>query len=492
MRIRSYTITAALYFLLLVAIPTNASSVEEKCGPGRIANDTGICSESGSVLIPFSATVPNPSLIPPGQKKADQSRMLNKPAPVPKSMTPFAVYLFWGEGCPHCEQEKQFLAELKKELPLMEVRDFEVWHDKQNADFFSRMLSSQGMRLTGVPVTFVDDRAFTGFSALSKPAIEDAIRKCRDVPCTDPGDKLTISDAGTAQTPLAKEVSGDEDNEIPAPDASVDIPLLGRIDARNASLPITTIVIAGLDSFNPCAFFVLFSLLGLLVHAGSRSRMLLIGGVFVFFSGTVYFLFMAAWLNLFLVMKQVSLITAAAGCLSVVIAAINIKDFVVFKRGVSLSIPDSAKPGLFTRMRRLIRVQSLPSVLLGTTVLALAANSYELLCTAGFPMVFTRILTLQHLTLAAYYWYLVLYNIVYVIPLFIIVLIFSFTLGSKKLTEWQGRVLKLVSGTMMLGLGMVLLVSPALLNNPGISLLLLAGSLTLSLITAAITKKLLL
>jgi hypothetical protein len=248
---------------------------------------------------------------------------------------------------------------------------------------------------------------------------------------------------------------------------------------------------AGLDSFNPCAFFVLFSLLGLLAHGGSRSRMLLIGGVFIFFSGAIYFLFMAAWLNLFLVMKQVSLITTAAGCVSVVIAAINIKDFVVFKRGVSLSIPDSAKPRLFDRMRRLIRVQSLSSVLLGTTVLALAANSYELLCTAGFPMVFTRILTLQHLTLAAYYGYLALYNVVYVTPLFIIVLIFSFTLGSKKLTEWQGRVLKLVSGTMMLGLGVVLLVSPALLNNPGISVLLLAGSLTLSLITAAITKKLL-
>jgi len=100
------------------------------------------------------------------------------------------------------------------------------------------------------------------------------------------------------------------------------------------SLPVITLVIAGLDSFNPCAFFVLFSLLGLLIHAQSRKKMFLIGSVFVFFSGFIYFLFMAAWLNLFLVMGQVEIITKIAGSVAVVIAAINIKDFFIFKKGV--------------------------------------------------------------------------------------------------------------------------------------------------------------
>jgi len=235
---------------------------------------------------------------------------------------------------------------------------------------------------------------------------------------------------------------------------------------------------------------VLLSLLGLLVHARSRNMMLLIGLVFVFFSGFVYFLFMAAWLNLFLVMGQVAIITTVAGVVSVIIAAINIKDFFLFKQGVSLSIPDSAKPGLFDRMRRLMRATSMISILAGTTVLAIVANSYELLCTAGFPLVFTRILTLQNLPAATYYLYLMFYNIVYVVPLLIIVVVFTATLGSRKLSEWQGRVLKLVSGSMMLGLGIVLLADPSLLSSLLTSLGVLSAAIVLSLIVATVTRRL--
>jgi hypothetical protein len=270
----------------------------------------------------------------------------------------------------------------------------------------------------------------------------------------------------------------------------VDIPFLGTLDARSSSLPMLTLFIAGMDSFNPCAFFVLLSLLGLLVHARSRNKMLLVGGVFVFFSGFIYFLFMAAWLNLFLVMGHVAVITTIAGVVSIIIAAINIKDFFLFKQGMSLSIPDSAKPRLFDRMRKLMRSTSLLSILAGTTVLAIVANSYELLCTAGFPMVFTRILTLNNLPASSYYLYLVLYNIVYVVPLSIIVVMLTVTLGSRKLSEHQGRVLKLVSGTMMLGLGCVLLANPALLNNVMISFFLLAGALGASLFVATVTRRL--
>jgi hypothetical protein len=235
---------------------------------------------------------------------------------------------------------------------------------------------------------------------------------------------------------------------------------------------------------------VLLSLLGILVHARSRNRMLLIGLVFVFFSGFIYFLFMAAWLNLFLVMGQVAILTTVAGAVSVIIAAINIKDFFLFKQGMSLSIPDNAKPGLFDRMRRLMRATSLFSILAGATVLAVVANSYELLCTAGFPLVFTRILTLQHLPAATYYLYLMFYNIVYVVPLLIIVVVFTVTLGSRKLSEWQGRVLKLVSGSMMLGLGIVLLVDPALLSSLLTSLGVLSAAIVISLIVATVTRRL--
>jgi hypothetical protein len=131
-------------------------------------------------------------------------------------------------------------------------------------------------------------------------------------------------------------------------------------------------------------------------------------------------------------------------------------------------------------MRGLVSADHLGAMLLGTVALALAANSYELLCTAGFPMVYTRALTLNDLPSAAYYGYLALYNLVYVLPLLAIVLVFTFTLGSRKLSEDQGRVLKLLSGLMMLGLGGVMLVRPDLLASPLVGVTLLGVALVVT------------
>lgn len=198
---------------------------------------------------------------------------------------------------------------------------------------------------------------------------------------------------------------------------------------------------------------------------------------------------MAAWLNLFLIIGHITAITAAAGIIAVVFAVINIKDFIAFQKGISLTISNTSKVKLFDRMRNLLKSTSWISIILGTVILAICANLYELLCTAGFPMVFTRILTLHNLPVLNYYLYIVLYNIIYVIPLIAIVTIFL--AGSKKrnISEWQGRVLKLISGVMMLELGAILLLKPSLLNSVFVSLIMLLAALVISLLGTLYAKR---
>ena len=271
--------------------------------------------------------------------------------------------------------------------------------------------------------------------------------------------------------------------------SKVDLPLVGEVDASAMSLPALTVILAGMDSFNPCAFFVLLFLLSLLIHSGSRARMLLIGGCFILMSGVVYFLFMSAWLNFFLILGTRAFITVAAGAVAVLVSLINIKDFFFFKKGVSLTISDEAKSKLLDRMRGLLKSTSVISALAATTVLAAAANSYELLCTAGFPMVYTRALTLKRLSTLQYYTYIGFYNVIYVIPLMAIMAIFVFTLGSRKLTEWQGRELKLLSGLMMLGLGLALLVRPTILTDAVSSLMLMLSAIVGTVAIIALSKK---
>lgn len=400
----------------------------------------------------------------------------NAQATDPAAVSPSArtagikMYFFWGNGCPHCDREKSFLAGLNQQHPELVIESYEVWQNRANAGFLSRMTKNAGIGSTGVPVTFIGNKVFVGFSEREKAAISSAVDDCLRQPCIDPIVWLN--------QPVEQEVQ-----------KSIDLPLIGTVDPARVSLPLITIVLGGLDSFNPCAFFVLFFLLSLLVHARSRSRMLIIGFTFIFFSGFIYFLFMAAWLNLFLLTGNLRAITIAAGVVALAVSLINIKDFFLFGKGLSLSIPDTAKPKLYQRMRGLLASSSLMSMLAGTAVLAVAANTYELLCTAGFPMVFTRILTLHSLPRPTYYLYLALYNIVYIIPLAAIVTMFTVTLGARKLTEWEGRKLKLLSGIMMLFLGTVLLVRPALLNNISAAAGMLAAALLLSWAIVSLARR---
>ncbi len=382
------------------------------------------------------------------------------------------LYLFWGYGCPHCENEKVFLEKLQQKYPQLVVNSYEVWRNRGNALFFSQMAEAYGAKATAVPMTFIGNfEPIVGYSndKVTGKKIEEKVKYCIEHDCINP---LTLLEKPKKKEPVYDK----EENRI------ITLPVFGKIDTSQITLPVLTLILAGLDSFNPCAFFVLFLLLSILVYARSRKRMLLIGGTFVFFSGFIYFIFMSAWLNLFLYAGQLKIITKIAGFIALVIAVINIKDFFIFKKGISLSVPEKAKPKLFERMRNLLKATSLPSMMIGAIVLAIAANTYELLCTVGFPIVFTRILTLNNLMPLEYYLYLIFYNVIYVIPLGVVVLIFAITLGSKKLTEWQGQILKLVSGLMMLGLGGILLIDPDLFNN----LLVSIGLLLIALITSGI------
>ena len=127
-------------------------------------------------------------------------------------------------------------------------------------------------------------------------------------------------------------------------------------------------------------------------------------------------------------------------------------------------------------------------MIIATIVLAIAANSYELLCTAGLPMVYTRVLTLNELSSIQYYLYLAFYNVIYIIPLLLIVVMFTLTLGSKKISEKAGRLLKFLSGSMMLGLGAILLLKPEWLNNMLISVAVIGGSILLTVLLALLQK----
>ena len=244
---------------------------------------------------------------------------------------------------------------------------------------------------------------------------------------------------------------------------TIDVPFLGELSQSRLGMPAFTFLIGLVDGFNPCAMWVLLFLLSLLVNLKSRAKIVAVAGTFVLISGLAYLAFMAAWLNVFLLIGYLPTVQFLLGLFAVMIGMIHVKDYFAFKKGISLSIPEWAKPGLYARVRRIVNAENLTGAIIGASILAVLVNIIELLCTAGLPALYTEILTMQNYPVWKSYSYLCLYISAYMLDDAIMVTIVVVTLGRHKLQETQGRYLKLFSGVVILLLGLILMIKPSLL-----------------------------
>jgi glutaredoxin len=360
------------------------------------------------------------------------------------------IEVFTRAGCPRCVAAERFLAELLRERPDTRIVFRHVDHDPRALERLRQLAAEQGVRAIGLPAFHLRDRLLIGFSGDEGTGAE-----------------ITALLAGRAAAGAAGPACppGDEEPCESAEDVGrVTLPLFGPVALADVGLPLFTLAIGLVDGFNPCAMWVLLFLLSLLVNVRSRARMLLIASIFVLASGVVYFTFMAAWLNVFLLVGFSTTARVVLGLFAVLVGLVHVKDFFAWGRGISFSIPERAKPRLYARARRVVQSHDLAAAAAGVTVLAVLANTVELLCSAGLPALYTHVLAQHDLAWWGYYGYLVLYNVAYMFDDAVMVLVAVVTMSRYKLQERAGRWLKLLSGAVMLALGVVLLLAPEWLS----------------------------
>ena len=363
------------------------------------------------------------------------------------------VEVFTRPGCARCTAAKEWLPTLRARYPAFETAVFDLTVDAGARSLLADLVKRHRTAAASVPVLHVCNRIVVGFDRGETTGTRiEALLEPWSRPCAEPIGSDDDQAGNAFDVPAA---FFDEDGET-----GIDLPLLGRVDSRTLGMPLFTIVIGLVDGFNPCAMWVLLLLLSILVNIRDRLRIILIAGTFVLVSGIAYFAFMAAWLHVFEWIGYLRPVQIALGLLAITIGAIHVKDFFAFKQGVSLSIPESAKPGIYERMRRIVTAENLPAALLTTFTLAVLVNIVELLCTAGLPALYTNILSRQGYSLAGRYASLALYIAAYMFDDALMVAAVVWSFSKFKLQETGGRWLKLVSGAVILGLGLVMLFRP--------------------------------
>lgn len=358
------------------------------------------------------------------------------------------IIFFFSHICPHCAEERVFLEELTDKYSEIELKEYGLF-EKENVDLLKEMYQvyEVAREVQGyVPITFIGGRYFLGFSQEIGNDIENYVLG------------------------LIEEIS-QPPPEPPSDEYKISLPIFGEISLSKFSPLALSIALGALDGFNACAMVALGFLLTVLISTGIRERVFLIGGTFILVSGIVYFLFISAWLNLFLVLSHIKFITNLVGGIIAIFALFLLKDYF---HGVVCKLCE-IRPGkenifvrferkLFERMETLSkRETSLSITILGTVIVAAGVNMVELCCSFGFPLVFTKILTGFNLPTPSYYFYLLIYILFYMIDDFIIFIIAVLTLRITQASQKYLKAIKLISGILLLLLGLTILVRPEIL-----------------------------
>jgi len=377
------------------------------------------------------------------------------PAPATGAGDDDAVVLFWRIGCPYCEAEREFLDDLSAEFPDLEILQYEVGSNATNRRLFVTTLAVYDMEPMGVPTTIYGGRVWEGFTDTIGGEIRDAVVAA-----------LTSS-------------SDDAGDEPPPDDEVIDVPLIGEVDVAGQSLLVSTIVIGFVDGFNPCSLWVLSILLALVLHSGSRRRVLAVGAVFLVITTALYGLYMAGAYSILSYLSFVTWIRSAVALLALGFGLVNLKDFIWFGRGLSLTIPRRRKAGLYERMRMVAAPdQRLPRVLAGTGALAVGVSLIETPCTAGFPAMWANLVGAADVGPAVVLTLFALYMLVFLVDELAVLGVAVVAMRVTKLQERHGRVLRLIGGMVMVTLAGTLLFAPELMESgPGaVAVFLIAAS----------------
>jgi thiol-disulfide isomerase/thioredoxin len=396
------------------------------------------------------------------------------------------VYFFWGEGCPHCADQKPFLEKLARDNPRITLYSYEVWYDQANMTLFTQMSTVKGFQPSGVPTTFIGDRYWVGFSPQIESEISAYVRACLEQNCRDIGVGLVPGRETWAERP----VDGPE-IDVPA-SSTITLPLIGTVNLESQSLFVSTALIAFVDGFNPCSLWVLSILLSLTLNSGSRKKVFIIGAVFITVTAAVYMLFIAGLFTVFTFVSFFGWIHFVIALVALFFALVNIKDYFWYKEGLSFTIADDKKSGVYKGIRRVMQAgDSLWGLISATFVMAVGVSVVEFSCTAGFPVLWTNLLSAQQVETMTFVWLLLLYMVIYQIDEAAIFLVAVFTLKASRLEEKHGRVLKLIGGMLMLTLAGVMLINPDLMDRLSSSLLIFGVAFVAAMAVLLVHRKVL-
>lgn len=370
------------------------------------------------------------------------------------------IYLFHSYTCKHCKEEIKLLDELEKEYDNIKVYKYEV-NENENGELLKNISEIMGSKVTGTPYTIIGNKVFSGYDyENSKGRFKGAIEYYSKYGYEDKVGEYISS------IPLPSYEVKDTDPDVDEYISNyisykVKLPLIGEVKLKNLTLPLVTVVIGLADGFNPCAMWVLLFLISMLIGMKDKKRMWILGSTFLLISALIYLIFMMSWLNLANLLISVVWVRVIIAVVSLVGGFINLRGYIKHRKVSGCDVVDDKKRNrIITRIKKFTTEKNFWLAILGVIVLAISVNVVELACSAGLPVMFIEILSLNNLTAIEEIIYIVLYMLFFLLDDFVVFVIAMTTLSLTGVSSKYGNLSKLIGGILMLFIGLLLMFKP--------------------------------
>ena len=369
------------------------------------------------------------------------------------------IYLFHSNTCPHCREEIAFLNDIQKDYDNIKIYMYEI-SDEDNLKLLEEVSNLYDTTVSGTPFTIIGDKYFKGFSRENY-----AERFIAAIEYYSTNGYTDRTGEYIGNIPLPKYPVSDEGTDI---DDYIDektehkITIFGKeISLKNMALPVVSVLIGLVDGFNPCAMWVLLFLISMLIGMNDRKRMFIIGITFLLTSALVYLLFMLAWLNTATLLLTINWVRLIIGLIALVGAVINLSSYIKHRKDNGCDVIDDKKRNkIFEKIKKFTSEKKLLLAIFGAMALALSVNIVELACSAGLPVMFIEILSMNHLAVFEKTIYIGLYMLAFLLDDLIVFIIAMTTMELTGFSTKYGKLSKLIGGLLLLGIGILLIFKP--------------------------------
>lgn len=339
------------------------------------------------------------------------------------------IYLFYSKICPHCQKEEKYFETLKEKYQdKINIYTYEVTENKTNNEIMKSLKKELKENSQGVPFTIIGSKTFLGYDESLNERIENTIESYLD--------------------------------ENTKTDNTYTIPILGKIEAKNASIILIAIILGFIDGFNPCAMWILLLLINMCISIKDKKKMLIVCLTFIITSGIIYFLSMLG-IGFILDLTTIAYIRNIIAILAIVLGIYNLYTYIKTRKETGCHVVKKEKrKTIISKINNILNSKNTLLMFGGTIILATSVNLIEMACSLGFPTIFLELLSINNIHSFLKVTYLLIYILFYLIDDIVVLFLSIKAFEAKGISTKYNKYVHLIGGIIMVIMGILLIFKP--------------------------------